>query len=116
FMFVRVRRGRLLFALMGLGAAVFISGCGPGNPLGRKAVSGTVTLDGAPVQQGSISFQPTHGEGTSSGAMILGGKYSIEAVDGLADGTYLVQINAIDPSTIAELSADHMPGDDLPEA
>jgi hypothetical protein len=107
---------RLLLAVMGLGALVVFSGCGPGNPLGRKAVSGSVKLDGAPVQQGSINFQPVEGGTTSSGAVIRDGKYSIAAVDGLPDGKFLVQIYAIDPATITEPPEGHMPGDDLPEA
>lgn len=111
-----VCRGRYCCVVVVLGWAALLSGCGPGNPLGRKAVSGAVTLDGAPVEQGSINFQPLQSGGISSGAMILDGKYSIAAVDGLADGKYLVQIYGIDPSTVGQLPEGGMPGDDLPEA
>lgn len=113
----RVRGCRVLLVLVCFTATTWLVGCGPGNPLGRKAVSGNVTLDGSPIQNGSISFSPVDGSATtSSGAVVINGKYTIEAADGLADGKYQVRINAIDPSSIAELSADHMPGDDLPEA
>jgi hypothetical protein len=109
-------KGRLWCVLVAVGVSVCFSGCGPDNPLGRKSVSGTVTLDGAPVQQGSINFQPQQAGGVSSGAMILDGKYSIAATEGLPDGKYLVQIYGIDPSTIGQLPEGGMPGDDLPEA
>lgn len=116
-MSVCVRGCRLLIVLLCLTVTSSLIGCGPGNPLGRKAVSGNVTLDGSPIQNGSISFSPVDGSATtSSGAVVLSGKYSIEAADGLTDGKYLVRINAIDPSTITELPPDHMPGDDLPES
>ena len=57
------RRKSMRYPVSGLlGLAVLLatiaSGCGPGNPLGRKAVSGTVTLNGAPLPAGSIMFEP----------------------------------------------------------
>ena len=33
-----------------------IAGCGPANPLGRKALAGTVTLDGKPLERGAIEL------------------------------------------------------------
>jgi len=52
----------LFFAVAGL---LIIQGCG-GNPLGTVRVSGTVTLDGNPVEGASVSFSPVGGEGRES--------------------------------------------------
>ena len=68
-------------------------GCGPGNPLGRRAISGSVTLDGAPLDQGSIQFSPQQQQGgVGSGAVISNGGYTIAADKGLPPGKYLVRI------------------------
>jgi hypothetical protein len=55
----------LFFVVTGL---LIIQGCG-GNPLGTVRVSGTVTLDGNPVEGGSVSFIPAGGEGRESFAI-----------------------------------------------
>ena len=75
-------------------AAVVLVGCGPGNPLGRRAVCGTVTLDGKPLPQGTVLFEPQGSEGAMAGASIADGKFSVEARRGLPPGTYLVRISA----------------------
>lgn len=67
-------------------------GCGGGNPLGRQAVSGAITLDGAPLDQGSIQFSPHQRSGVSGGAVISAGAYQIAADKGLPPGQYLVRI------------------------
>ena len=72
-----------------------VAGCGPSNPLGRQTVSGKVTLDGAPLDQGTIAFSPVSTtEGVSSGMVIKDGEYSIPTVRGLPPGKYLVRINS----------------------
>ena len=56
-------------------------GCGSAN--GPFAISGTVSLDGQPLEQGSISFvSATPGTRGSTGGAISNGKYSIAAEDG----------------------------------
>jgi hypothetical protein len=91
---------------------VLAPGCEQGGADGRLAVSGTVTFEGAPLDQGSIEFTST-GEGPAvfTGAMIENGKYSVPAGQGLPPGTYLVKISsaAEDPSA----PAPEMPG--MPE-
>jgi len=64
-------------------------GCGgaSGTP-----VEGAVSVDGAPVETGSITFIP-QGEGKKGGALITDGKYSVPAKVGLQAGLYKVQIN-----------------------
>ncbi len=92
-------------------AALFI-GCGPENPLGRKAVSGQVTLDGGPLEQGNIELHPLSEGGVQSGGVISGGSYSIPAHQGVTPGKYRVSI--IDFVPTPPLPPGHMPGDDLP--
>ena len=48
----------------GLAIAAIITGCGPAVDPGYHPVSGTVTLDGAPLVDAVVAFQPT-GEGSS---------------------------------------------------
>ena len=86
-------------------------GCGGANPLGRKPVSGNVTLNGTPIENGSIAFSPLDG-GTQSGGLISGGNYSIEEEKGLVPGKYRVEIYA--QPAAPELPPGHMPGDPLP--
>jgi len=74
----------LSFAL----ASSLLAGCGSGG----TRVEGTVTLDGAPVDGGSISFHPEGGEGKPGGTEIKAGKYAIEGDKGLAPGKYKVVI------------------------
>ena len=93
-------------------AAVFL-GCGPGNPLGRKALSGVVTLDGAPLDNGTIEFHPLEG-GVQSGGLVHAGHYSISADKGATPGKYRVQIS--DTYETPPLPPGHMPGDDPPPA
>lgn len=52
---------------------LLLTGCG-GD--GLTPISGTVTLDGQPIQNGRIAFTPKGGsEGTMAGATIKDGKY-----------------------------------------
>lgn len=97
--------GQMVFPglLLAMLAAATV-GCGDAaeNPLGRKAVTGTVTLDGAPLDHGAISFQPDNVLGTASsvnaGAMIEGGEYRIPADQGLLPGLYRVSITSPQPA------------------
>ena len=83
--------GPLLLAFV----LVFVAGCGPGNPLGRKAISGKITLNGAPLKDGSIEFVPLAADGVNSGAMIVDGAYSIVTAKGLPVGKYTVRIFSV---------------------
>lgn len=101
---------RLVF---GLGVVVFFPGCGPSDPLGRRAISGVVTLDGTPLAGGTISFQPTEQGATSSGAMISQGRYAIARDKGLPPGKYRVMVNAVKPGTGTTLPEGKMPGEEV---
>jgi hypothetical protein len=75
-------RGRVLIL------AALVSGCGSTG----ATVSGTVTFEGAPVSNGSISFLPADGKGPAEGAPIRGGQYKLDI---LVPGLKLVKIEAV---------------------
>lgn len=74
-------------------------GCRQSNPLDLQAVSGAVTFEGKPLDQGSIQFVPQdEAAGLLSGALITAGKYSIPQEKGLPPGKYTVRISSADQS------------------
>jgi hypothetical protein len=97
-----------------LALAFLVAGCGPANPLGRKALYGDVKLDGQPLNAGAIEFHPLAQGGVQSGGLIKAGTYSIPAHEGATLGKYRVVI--YDTYETPPLPAGHMPGDDLPPA
>lgn len=58
--------------------AVVLPGCGSGKPV----MEGRVTLDGAPLQKGSILLVPAGEKGQTAGAGIVEGRYRMEASPG----------------------------------
>jgi hypothetical protein len=94
-----------------------LCGCESGNPLGRLAVSGKVTLGSQPLEQGNISFEPLDQHGVGSGALIHGGRYDIPKQKGLPPGQYRVRIYASIPRPPGGNGPDGeppAPGADLP--
>ncbi len=93
------------------GLLIVFTGCGESNP--RREVAGKVVFKGAPLDHGTITFNPLGGgtEGvprTKEGANIANGEYKILAEMGLTPGKYQVIISSgdnIDPS-----NPDGMPG------
>lgn len=84
-------------ALVVLWVSVIVSmGCG--KKVERTAVSGVVSLDGEPVKDGQVSFEPAQGaSGKMEFGIIADGKYSIPEQFGLAPGEYLVRITGNAP-------------------
>lgn len=55
---------------------VFLAtGCGPSKPI----VKGIVTLDGTPIEKGTIMLMPVDGKGQTAGGGIEAGRYSFPA-------------------------------------
>jgi hypothetical protein len=81
--------GRMVLCLAVLGLA----GCGGGS---RVPVTGSVSFNGEPVDNGSISFiaadAAAGGEAVNAGGDIKDGKYSIAADRGPKPGKYKVEI------------------------
>jgi len=77
-----------------------VPGCsGTGDDLPREAISGTVTLDGQPLNGGVIQFTAPSGGGTSGagdtgGSSISAGQFSIDREHGLVPGNYRVTVNS----------------------
>ena len=68
--------------------AVLLAGCGGSS----STVSGEVTYDGTPVENGTITFLPAAREGTPAAGPITDGHYT---VSGLPPGRRIVQITAV---------------------
>jgi len=81
-----------------------IIGCG--DPNGRQPISGIVTFQGKPLDQGVIEFSSS---ATKTGAPVINGKYAVPADSGLEPGVYKVSISAGDGRTPVD-SVDGMPG------
>ena len=96
-----------------IATTIALAGCGQDDGLARQAVSGSITLDGSPLERGSIQFQPepTAEPATAAGAIIEDGSYSIARDQGPVPGTYQVSIFASSAETIDE---EAMPGELAP--
>lgn len=89
-MFYRVLTCQLVVGLL------VLSGCG-GSGTDRETVSGAVTLDGKPLETGSILFTP-EGPGSTAGGEIENGQYNLSRELGLSPGSYRVQIQSWRPT------------------
>jgi len=75
-------------------AAVVLAGCGQDGPE-RAVVSGTVTYQGKPLEEGQIRFLPVKGtEAPVSGGAIRKGEYRVDAKGGVPVGTHRIEIIA----------------------
>ena len=95
------------------GVIGLFSGCG-GGPAGLYGISGTVKVDGAPLEKGNISFEAMEGQSASSGAVVAGGNFTIPRNHGLAEGKYRVVVNAPTPGTGGKATPDTPPGEGPP--
>ncbi len=70
-------------------------GCGQDIDPRRASVSGSITLDGEPVPNGSISFYPAPGsKGGTAGGDVIDGVYTISRAKGPMVGKYIVKIRS----------------------
>lgn len=100
-----------LLALLSLSLLPLILGCSEPNPLGRRPIRGQITLNGKPVDYGSIQFAPEDPDhGVSSGAMIENGSYHTKVTDGLPPGSYKVMISSPDRGKVEKIEGP--PGDE----
>jgi hypothetical protein len=79
---------KTLLAVCCLPALVVLAGCGGSS----ASVEGTVSVDGTPVDHGSIVFAPAGGSGATVGTDIRDGKYTLPTERGLTSGKYKVEI------------------------
>jgi len=86
-----------VIACMVVAGLQVLVGCEPSSD--RLQVSGEITLDGFPLDDGAIRFTSQGGEKQfASGAMIEKGQYFIPQEKGLPPGKYRVEISAVDES------------------
>jgi hypothetical protein len=76
---------RWLWCVVVAGSAL-ITGCGPAT----GTVSGSVTIDGQPLDKGVISYVPADNQGVPVTANVVGGQYELTALA----GKKFVQISA----------------------
>lgn len=91
----------------------FVVGCGNRDSLHRQSVSGTVTLEGEPLQAGSIEFESP---AFISGAPVQDGKFMINQGKGIPPGEYLVRLHAsaIPQTKTTAPGAGDAPGESVP--
>ena len=94
---------------------LFLCGCS-GSKADRGAIHGAVTLNGKPLEQGSILFMPMEGtRGTVAGAEIKDGRYQLSATTGPAVGWSRVEIRAMRKTGRMVPKAFGRPGEMVPE-
>jgi hypothetical protein len=94
---------------------LFAFGCGS-RGANRGAVSGAVTLDGKPVERGSILFTPIEGtRGSVAGGEIENGRYQLSAKKGPAIGRSRVEVRAMRKTGKMVPKAFGRPGEMVPE-
>ena len=98
--------------LVALVAPAVPAGCGEAGPL-RRAVAGSITLDGKPLPAGTIVFAPLDGA-TAAVADVRDGSYRIGAGSGPAAGRYQVEVRAEAP-TGKRVPHPDLPGETIEE-
>lgn len=103
---------QIVFAWSLVGLAVCL-GCGPKTD--RLPISGKVTLDGAPLDSGSIRLVSQGGAKLqATGAMIQAGDFSIPAEKGLLPGVYHVTISSPDVQAKPTMVSEYPGGPAIP--
>lgn len=94
-----------------LGALVILVGCG-GNP---ATVSGVVTLDGQPLERGTVGFTPESGGMKAVGAILSDGSYELKTNRelGLQPGAYRATVVALEPGESDPQGGPPRPGKSL---
>lgn len=84
---------RVLLPLMLL---TCVLGCSKGPEFQRVEVSGTINLDGQPLDEGTVTFSPAEKvKGSIVQAKITGGKFSLAEKDGPAVGNNMVSVISV---------------------
>ena len=71
-------------------------GCGGSNGIERAAVEGTVTVDGQPLTEGTITFLPSEStKGPLARCTINDGKFGLPVSEGPVVGSHRVEITSM---------------------
>jgi hypothetical protein len=88
-----VSKSRIAFSLMCLSVLPALSSCG--SNAGLSSATGVVTVDGQPVESGTIQFQSSdNAAAKSAGGAIEAGKFELSAKTKLTPGKYNVSVQA----------------------
>lgn len=93
-------------------------GCGGGSAYDgppRVAVSGTITLDGAPLASGIIAFVPDDAGDRTVTIPVADGKYQVPEGKGPNKGTHLVVISGAPAQETLESEEESPAEEELPE-
>lgn len=72
-----------------------LAGCSQQERVSRQRIEGKVLLDGAPLDHGSVRFEPEGATiGISAGAVVNQGRFVINVDKGLPTGKYKVAISS----------------------
>ena len=83
--------GKLITLLAGSAILASIASCGSGE----LPIAGTVLVDGAPIDSGTVRFDPVDsGKGNGLGGMVKAGSFQLPAGHGLVPGKYRVSATA----------------------
>ena len=80
---------RVLSCVLAATLCLALGGCGQS----RRSLSGTVTINGAPMERGMITLTPEDSNQTSVGGKISDGKFYLDATRGPFPGKYRVEIH-----------------------
>lgn len=86
-----------LAALLTAVCLLSLAGCAKKDTNGRMPITGKVTFQGAPLDNGSIQFVAEAGGQQGSGAVITNGEYTVPSRAGLPPGKYKVLISSGNP-------------------
>jgi len=95
---VKAIRRTVVFLGVALATLVLVTGCGPGKPA-TVPVSGTVTLDGSPLEGASVTFTPAAGGRLATGTTDASGKFTLmtfAAGDGAIVGSHKVGVSKME--------------------
>ena len=86
---------KAVIVFMVVATFVISTGCGSGNPFDTVPVTGSVTLDGQPVEGATVIFQPTGDHKAATATTDSSGEFTLttgESGDGAMPGVYKVTV------------------------
>lgn len=68
--------------VLGIACLSWVAGCGGGGKSGEVEVRGRVTVDGEPLEQGSVTFLAVDSDGAVGGGVVKDGEYVASVTPG----------------------------------